>query len=239
MWFLLDVIIVLLFLIFAVDGAKKGFIKSVFGMGVTIAAILIALNFHEPVAEYFRGTLVYRQLTDNLNEKIEEYVSDTLDEQSLSELLDEAPAGISALLAGFGTGTEEVKEKYAELVRNGETEIAAKLSDSIVEPAAKTLSSALAVLVVFLASIIVLNLAVMLLDLIFKLPVLNFANKAGGFALGLVVGLLVCFVFCTVVHIALPYLPGAGIDIDSESASNAILFSKLSEINPLSFLYRK
>ena len=238
MWFLLDIILVLIFVIFAIDGTKKGFIKSVFGMGVTIAAILIAVNFYAPVANYFRGSLVYKQLTQNLNEKVSEYVSDTMDEQRLGELFEDAPTGIAALLAGFGTGTDQVSEKYEELVRNGETEIAAKLSDYIVEPAAKTLSDALAVLVVFLASIVVLNLLVLLLDLIFKLPVLSFANRFGGFLLGAAVGLLVAFVFCTVVNIALPYLPGAGIQIDRESAANAILFSKLSELNPFAFLYR-
>lgn len=239
MWFLLDVIIVVIFFIFAVDGSRKGLIKSVFGMGITLAAILIALNFSAPVAEYFRDSVVYEKLTDNLNHKVEEYVADTMDENALSELLNDAPVGISALLSGFGTGTDDVAEKYAEMVKNGETNIAAKLSDYIVAPAAKTLSDALAVLCVFLAALIVLNLAVMLLDLIFKLPVLHFANKLGGFVFGLVVGLLVSFVFCTVVHIALPYLGSAGIGIDETNAANAALFTKISEINPLSFLYSK
>ena len=105
------------------------------------------------------------------------------------------------------------------------------------EPAAKTLSDALAVLVVFLAALVLLNLAVLLLDLIFKLPVLHFANKLGGFLFGLAAGFLVAFLFCTAVNIALPYLPGAGIAITKENASQAILFKALSDINPLAFLY--
>lgn len=102
---------------------------------------------------------------------------------------------------------------------------------------AKTLSDALAVLVVFLAALVLLNLAVLLLDLIFKLPVLHFANKLGGFLFGLAAGFLVAFLFCTAVNIALPYLPGAGIAITKENASQAILFKALSDINPLAFLY--
>lgn len=93
--------------------------------------------------------------------------------------------GITALLKGFGTDTDAVKEKYESLVQSGETQIAAKLSDYIVEPAAETLSNALAMLAVFVAAILLLNLAVFLLDLVFKLPVLHFANKFGGFLFGL------------------------------------------------------
>lgn len=238
MWLLLDAVIAVIFVFFAVSGTKRGLIKSVCGVFITVVAVLIAINFHASVAEFFRTTVVYRQLTDNLNEKVEEYVANSLDSEKLGTLLDDAPTGITALLKGFGTDTDAVKEKYESLVQSGETQIAAKLSDYIVEPAAETLSNALAMLAVFVAAILLLNLAVFLLDLVFKLPVLHFANKFGGFLFGLAAGLLAVFVFCTVVNIALPYLPGAGISIDKDSASNAILFAKLSEINPLSFLYR-
>ena len=92
-------------------------------------------------------------MTDNLNEKVEEYVANSLDSEKLGTLLDDAPTGITALLKGFGTDTDAVKEKYESLVQSGETQIAAKLSDYIVEPAAETLSNALAMLAVFEAAI--------------------------------------------------------------------------------------
>lgn len=237
MWLFLDVLLIVLIALFAFQGAKKGLIKSLCGTLVTVVAVIIAFNFSAPVAEYFRSTFVYKQLTDNLNEKVEEYVN-TITTDSLGTLLEDEPNGLAALLSGFGTGTESVKQKYDELVASGETKIAAALTDYIVQPAAKTIADALAVLVVFLVSLSVLNLAVLLLDLVFKLPVLSLANRLGGFAFGLIGGLLAAFLFCTVVNIALPYLPGIGIKLDSDSASTALLFSKLSSINPLAFLYQ-
>lgn len=237
MWLFLDVLLVLLIALFAFHGAKKGLIKSLCGTLVTVVAVIIAFNFSAPVADYFRSTFVYKQLTDNLNEKVEEYVN-TITTDSLGTLLEDEPNGLAALLAGFGTGTDSVKQKYDELVASGETKIATALTDYIVQPAAKTLSDALAVLVVFLVSLAALNLAVLLLDLVFKLPVLSLANRLGGFAFGLIGGVLAALLFCTVVNIALPYLPGIGIKLDSESASTALLFSKLSSINPLAFLYQ-
>lgn len=238
MWFLFDVVIVIIFIIFAVNGIKKGFIKSICGVGITILSIVLALNLNEPLAQYFRSTVVYEQLTENLNEKIQGYVTDSMNEGSLDELFEQAPAGLSAILSGFGTNTEEVAQKYREMITAGEENISAKIYDYIVEPAAKSLSSVLAILVVFLASIILLNIAVKLLDLIFKLPVLNFANKAGGLAVGIVMALLVSFVLCMVVTLATPYLPGIGINIDIADLEKAPLFSAISEINPLSFFYR-
>ncbi len=235
---ILDIIIVAVFIIFAIIGAKRGLIKSLLGAGVVIISIVITMNCYTYLADFFRNTVIYGQLTDNLNEKIEDYVSNAMDEGKLQELFDESPAGISALLSGFGVSTEEVSEKYAEMIASGEENVAASISDYIVMPAAKTLSNALAVLIMFAGCVIILSLAVMLLDLIFKLPILKTFNTIGGLLAGLVSGLLVCFVFCTAVNLALPYLPGAGIKLDSSTIESTLLFSKISEINPLSFLYK-
>lgn len=237
MWLLVDLILAVLLVLFAVRGFKKGLIKSLCGALVTVVAAVIALNFSAPVAEYFRSTFVYKQLTDNLNEKVEAYVN-TITPDSLGTLLEDEPTGLSSLLAGFGMSTDSVRERYEELMADGETQIASALSDYIVEPAAKTVSDALAVLAVFVVSLIALNLLILLLDLIFKLPLLSAANRLGGLVFGLLTGFLAALVFCTVVHIALPYLPGLGIALDSEGASGALLFSWLSSVNPLAFLYQ-
>lgn len=237
MWLFLDIIIVAIFVILAISGAKRGLIKSVLGIGVVIVSILITMNFYTYLADYFRSTVVYANLTENLNEKIQEYVSNTMDEEQMSELFETAPAGISALLSGFGMTAEEVSKKYSEFIVAGEENVAESIADYIVGPAANTLSGALAVLVMFIVCVVVLNLGVRILDLVFKLPVLNVANKIGGFALGVLMAFLFSFVFCTVVNISLPYLPGLGINIDSKGISETMLFSAISDINPLAFLY--
>lgn len=237
MWLFLDIIIVAIFVTLAISGAKRGLIKSVLGIGVVIVSILITMNFYTYLADYFRSTVVYTNLTENLNEKIEEYVSNTMDEEQMSELFETAPAGISALLSGFGMTAEEVSQKYSEFIVAGEENVAESIADYIVGPAANTLSGALAMLVMFIVCVVVLNLGVRILDLLFKLPVLNVANKIGGFALGVLMAFLFSFVFCTVVNISLPYLPGLGINIDSKGISETMLFSAISDINPLAFLY--
>lgn len=237
MWLILDLVIILVIALYAVSGAKKGLIKALCGIGVTIVSLIIAVNFHSPLAAYFRSTLIYEQLTENLSNKVETYVKDNTDSQSFSEFINDAPEGVDIILKGFGTSLEDLSAKMDAMIESGETNLAAGLSDYIVKPAAKMLSNALSIIVMFIASLIVLNLALLLLDLIFKLPVLNFANKFGGFIAGAAIGLLISFVVCAVINIALPVLPGIGIEIDSETVSKATVFTAISDINPLSFLY--
>ncbi len=234
----LDGIILLIFIIFIAAGVKKGFVKSALGIVSTAAAVIIAINLYPFAAGMIRDTVVYKNLTDNLNEKISEYVGGAVDEENLSELIDNAPTGFKILLSGFGTNVNEVKEKFSEIVKSGEEGASEKIADYIVNPAAEMVSNALAVVLLFLASLLVLNLLILLLDLVFKLPVLKTANKFLGGVAGFLAALIVSLLFCTAVNIALPYLSGAGIPVDAQTAKGAFLFSSLSEINPLAFIYR-
>ena len=239
MWYLLDIIIAAVFIGFIIYGARRGFIKAVCGMLVTVAAIWIAFTFSGPLAEFFRGTVVYQSLTDRLNERVTAYVTDPGDEGKLRTLFDDSPREITGLLEGFGVSSEKVAEKYDEILAEGKENAAKGITDYIVAPAAQKLSEALAVAVLFLVSLVLLHVAVWLLSLLFKLPLLNFANRLGGVIAGAVMGLLVSILFCTAVGIAMPYLRGAGIDLDAESAKHAVLYTAVDNINPLSFLYRK
>ncbi|MBP5245341.1 MAG: CvpA family protein [Clostridia bacterium] len=238
MSFVLDGIIILIFVIFIAAGVKKGFVKSALGIISTAAAIIIAINLYPFVAQILRDTVVYQNLTDNLNEKISGYIGKSIDEDNLSTLIDDAPDGFKLILKGFGTDVEDVKREFSEMVKNGEDNASEKIADYIVKPAAEMLSNAVAVILLFLVSLLVLNLIILLLDLIFKLPVLKTANKFLGGVAGFLVAILVSLIFCTAVNIALPYLAGAGVNIDPETAKGAFIFRLFTEINPLAFIYR-
>ena len=107
--------------------------------------------------------------------------------------------------------------------------------EGIVEEAAEFISAGVAIILLFIASMIVLTLLVYLLDLIFKLPVLNFANKALGFVIGAIKALLFSFVIIAAIKLALPYLDGMGIKLDESDIEKTMLFSAVDSINPIKF----
>ena len=237
MWIILDIIIVAILVVFAVIGAKKGLIRSLSGVAVTLVALVLTLVFSSPLADFFRTTVIYHSLVDRVNTKISDYVDESAGADSLRGLFgEEMPQGIDDMLKSFGTSGEKVGDKCDELIAAGADNVRSVVCDYIVSPAAEAISKALAVIAVFIGSVIVLKLLAWLIGLIFKLPLLDGVNKFGGFLFGLVMGLVVCCLFCSAVGIALPYLRGAGIGIDEETVKNAVIFSAVDRINPLSFM---
>lgn len=233
MWILLDVIIAVIFIAYAVSGYKKGLLKSCLGIVVTIASIVITMNFYPMAAGLFRNTVVYKGLTSSLEETIEDYVGDTANADSIAELFRQAEntPGFGAVIKGFGVDSDDI----VSAIESGKAETVDAVCALVVDKAAEFISNAAAIAAVFAASVIVLNIVINLLDLIFKLPILNFANRAGGLIAGLVMALLVSFVLCAAVRIAAPYMPENGLRISEEELGKTVLYSGIERINPLRF----
>ena len=236
MWIILDVITVCLLLFFIISGTRKGLIASLGNIAVTLCAVIVTFYCTSYVASFFQSTVVYGTLTSRVEKKVTDYIDDMADEEELMRLLDTSPREIVTLFDAFGVKTSDVADKCGELIEEGEKNVAASVCDYIVTPAAKSLSKALAAFVLFFGTILIAKLAIFLVGLLFKLPVLKSVNHFGGFVFGIAAGFIVCCLFCTVCGIALPYLKGAGIALDPETARSAVIYSFFAKINPLSFL---
>lgn len=238
MWIVIDLILAAVIIGFAVNGFKKGFIKSLLGLGVSVIAVAITMNTYPIAANWLRDTVIYEQLTEKLNGKIQEYLANGTNNDNVSQLFSDAPSQLNDILSSFGFDSQKALDKFNEFADKGTDAALKGLADYIVEPAAKTLSNAVAIIVVFLLSVLLLTLVIRILDLIFKLPVLNFANRLGGLIVGLAAAFIVSSIICTATSIALPYIEGAGINITEQQLSRTLLFSNVSKINPFSFLLK-
>ncbi|MFI3166243.1 MAG: CvpA family protein [Bacillota bacterium] len=67
---ILDLILVAIIIIFAIIGAKKGFIDTILGFVNKIAALLIALIFAKPFASVLESTSLY-DLASNITSKLD------------------------------------------------------------------------------------------------------------------------------------------------------------------------
>ena len=112
------------------------------------------------------------------------------------------------------------------------------LAEDIASPTARVLSAALAFLALFIGCVIVLSLLTALLDLLFRMPVLNKANVF----LGVVFGVAEAVVFVLVLSIALSVLVRSLGAIDpnlfgDEVVENTVVCRFVLEHNPLQQLY--
>ena len=238
MWIILDIIIAGIFIFFIVSGVKKGFIKSCLGLVVTLLSIAITISFHAELASYLRDTVVYNNLKENLKEAVEKHIGKTDDASTVSRFFGDVSSELpefGKIMEGLNVDPDKIAEGIDNAVEEGREVTVDLICEGIVEEAAEFISTGVAIILLFIASIIVLTLLVYLLNLIFKLPVLNFANRTLGFVIGFVKALLFSFVIIAGIKLAIPYLDGTGIHFDESDMETTVLFSAVDSINPIKF----
>ncbi len=232
---LLDIIVIAAFALCLVTGIKRGFIRSIMGIVVMAVAIFGATKFSPPLAAYLNDTYIEKAVTNEVFEKLDEVIAD-VDSVDLSKLFEENPQVFSDILDTFGIDFEELKA-YFENDLSGDNDSGEEVSGYIAEPLARMISNAAAFAVLFLGISLILSVAILILDLVVKLPILNGANKLLGGVFGGIMGLALAWglslVFCSL----LPHLSIIYPDIfPASSIENTMLVKLLGSFDILALI---
>ena len=172
MFFIVDLIIIAIILLFTFLGYKRGLIKVAIKLCTFIIALVISIMLYKPIADVI--------ITNTgIDESIEEAITNNI-----------LPEGISE--------DEEVdlsNDLPSIIIKNSENTV-----QGIANSISTTLIETACLLVIFVGVKIILKFVTILADLIAKLPILNQFNKLGGTLYGILEGLLIVFVGFVIIY---------------------------------------
>lgn len=191
-YIIVDLVIVLLLVFFAWRGAKKGLILTLFGMLGLIVALLgarfVSNTFYEPVADIIQP---------GIHQKVESLEESILNDEGFDiDLgLDDSVDALIDVLRQRGVFPGLVKlldtaEESDAIAEDSHFSAAEALSTYLAQLAARVALFVLGFLVILLIWFLISHI----LDLAFKLPLLNVVNVAGGLLLGLIKAIIIVFV---------------------------------------------
>lgn len=187
---MLDLILIVILIISVIFGYKRGFIKSVKGTAawaITIIAVMAAVN---PAVELLSSMPIAERINSSVYETVINKIgSISNDELSLSQLtglpewaVDNADAALIGAVGAVNDGIENAVRSVAD----GITEILIKI---------------IAVTGMFVLLRILLGALFGIAERVFKLPILNGANRGLGAILSLVGAILVVYIVAAAVSI--------------------------------------
>ncbi len=174
----IDLVYVILAVITVAVFTKRGFIDSAFRFGRTIFAGIICYLVGPHVSAILYEKWVYGGILSWVSEKVAEFLRAAADSVDVEGMIDSLPFFVRQL-----TDKEQLVEKYKNTAAGMET-LAEDFSRTVSQPLASLLSNLVAYVLVFLMAMLLLFVLFKVLDLIFKLPILNAINKCLGFVLG-------------------------------------------------------
>ena len=197
MYIAIDVILAAIIAAVVIGAAKRGFIRSVFQLGSTVAAIVIAVIFYKELSVYFCSEFIYEKTAEYIGGFIESFAAELNSATDFSAVTAALPEQIHSTAELLGINIEDVLEKYI----NADSLISTDaLRESLSLSVATVISNILAFAALFLGSLIVLNVVCFILDKLSKLPILNGTNRFLGFIFGALEGLVLGIVLAKVME---------------------------------------
>ncbi len=222
MGILIDLILIATIALSVWSGVKHGFIRSLMNLITFAAGLLCAWYFYPPLAVIYNRKFLLDKFTADIYNAINQIISSGIESINLSRLFADKPDAFLDITGRYNADIHKLEEYFNTLVNRGSGDITADISARIAEPVAAGLSEVLAFITIFFGIVLLLKAAAFILDLIFKLPVLNVFNRIAGFVLGSVCGIAYAYILSMVITASLPFLimifPGAFTQNTGESS---------------------
>ena len=219
---------------------KRGFVKTFISAVSSILAMLMVMIFTVPLANAMANTAIAQSVrektaafVDGLVENSEEGVSGAL------ELVQNGTSELNAALESVGISLGEFSVWTEEHAAQGEEAFRESLVEYISGPATTLVMRAIAMLVLYFGTLIVLKIVSSLLSgVIERLPLLRQANHALGIVLGAVMAVVYVFIFCAVVGILVNTSSLTGLTFfDQIVPEKTILYRWFDAIQILGYLF--
>ena len=213
---------------------KRGFIKT----AVTAASSLIALTVVICFTGLLSGILSATPLADAVHSGTSSFVENLAENESISSLAQDKDGPLLTALDKVGVDTEAFSEWASNLTAESDTALREEIVDYVAEPVTALVMKALAVLILYVGSVLLLKLAAGLLTgLVEKLTFVLSANTLLGLGLGCALALIRVFVFCAVIGILSSTASITGWTIFAIDPAQTYLYRLFDAIQILNFLF--
>lgn len=208
---IIDIVVVVVLVIFAIAGMVRGLFRSLAGLLIVVLALvgagMVASTFAKPVSN-FAQPYIRRHIEQKIDNAIQSPKTDesnssdrdvampeVLDEELHSNIQESPNLGkkeIAHILSKIGLD-ETLSTHLSDSVRAMMRDTSVSLTTAVAESLSQTIIYILLFVVSFLILLLLLRLLMMAMDLVLKLPVLNFCNTVGGGVFGIIEGALFLF----------------------------------------------
>ena len=230
--YILDGVMILIFLLSVLIGSKRGFIKTLSGVIAFAAALAVAMLLSGPVSAFLYDTLVAPSILSTMEEQL---TGVSTAAQSVSDALASLPPLVQNLLAQSGVTDADTLMSSMSVGADGS--LVQSIAD-VVRTAVLPLVEAICSLLLFLITRIVAGILLRGVDLVAKLPLLKQVNKALGAVAGVVSGVLWVLFAVSVVQVAAA-LGTADSTINTAVLGDTLLTNWLVTVNPLGSALRE
>ena len=188
----IDAIILFAAIIIIWSGTCKGIIRSVMGLMTAVASVFVAYAYTPALASYLKNNFILGKISSGIYETMKSFALDPNAGEktyNLDKLVNDMPDSLKSILERYNIDVNSFIDKIRGLTSCSEDTIQS-IANDIADPTAQMIANTVSFIGLFVVAFIVISLLTIILDFIFKLPVLKTANMTLGFVFGVVEALV-------------------------------------------------
>lgn len=218
---------------------RKGLLKSVLGLLSTVIAMTAAYFLSTPVGDFINNKIMTPVFEKIFIKSVDISAVSGTAGNSFADIAKNAPEYLDKTLKLFNTNIGEVTGVISKNAALGAEALEKKIIDFVISPAANAVSHALALILVFVISLVALKILDKVLSGVVKLPLIKNMDKLGGIIFGIVNAAVILFIASAVISLVIPFASGnSAAALNQSAVDNTFVFKYIYNFNPIINLFR-
>ena len=168
--YLIDAVVVLVFVCVVLDGRKRGFVKMVLSLVAAVISIVVAGGISEPIAVSINDAYVHDIIIEEINNSFNVEEITAADVEEIEKSL---PEPVAQIAEEAGISIEEILTQAVDAKGNVIETIVDASEENLIIPVLSMLVFA----AVYIILMIIFAIIIRAVNIVFKLPVINKLNK--------------------------------------------------------------
>lgn len=205
---ILDLILLAVFIVAVVFSAKKGIVRTLLEIAAFVLSIFLAFQLAAPMAESFYDNFLEVRVQERIEEKLPAGNAVESNTEKAVAVLEGIPSFAKKYLENSGFNADALAQQIA-LGRYSNSSIAEELEENFAKPASVAVLTATFFLLLCIVLCAVLQAIAGGISKLFKAPIVSTLNKGLGALFGAVKGLVIVCIAAILLSVFAPRIGGA------------------------------
>lgn len=239
---ILDIAVIAILLLTIYNSWRKGLARSVIELAGYIATLFAAYAFSNPLGSWIYDTFmrpavdgaVTDYIANSISSSSSQAVSSSVSQANINSFVSAIPDSLRGLLSQYHIGIDSVTTAASGALTQSSHAVAQQVVAKIIEPIAFQLAHSIAFALIFFVGLVVVRFIARAVGGVFRLPVLRTVDRVGGGVIGIAKGVLLVFIFATVVAVIIPLTSlQKKPPVTQANVDNTIVFKQFYNNNPV------
>ena len=235
--YLLDIFLFLLFLLITIISTERGFVNSVWSSVTIIGSFVVAYMFGGVVGEWICDNFVLKYISEYAYVIVESLIENSAENYNISNLFESLPEEFVTLVENCGADISVLNSQFGSSLTLSQVELYS-FAESVASPISQTLSNAIAIVSIFLISLLILWIIGLVVKIIVKIPIIKTLNSLLGFVFGVIKGLVIVWILCVTLSIFVEsgFMDPETVEVLNNLTKESYIFNFFCTFSPINFI---